>query len=209
MAKKSSKNLRKALSKALKKLPKKVRIVALSILIPVFILCIVLASFSLFGKEGKLTTISKSSLQEILEINELSTVSYIYNATATKYTDDGSKVKYYVAYEGEVKAGIDFTKIDFDINEDEKIIRITVPAVDVQETSINMGTLDFIFVKDKYNTENISQEAYKLCLTDLAERAEEEALLHEMARANAISAVEALFKPWIMTVDDTYTIHVE
>ena len=161
------------------------------------------------GEDGKLTTISESSLQKIIEINELSTVDYTYNATVTKTKDDSSEIMYHVAYEGTVTAGIDFHEIDFDLNEDEKIITITIPEIEIHNISVNMGTMDYIFTKDKYETETISQEAYKLCKADLKKRIEDEDLLKKTAKENAISSVEALFKPWIETVDKEYQVVIK
>ena len=164
---------------------------------------------SITGEEGKLTTISESSLQKIIEINELSTVDYTYNATVTKTKDDSSEIMYHVAYEGTVTAGIDFHEIDFDLNEEQKIITITIPEVEIHNISVNMGTMDYIFTKDKYETETISQEAYKLCKADLKKRIEDEELLKKTAKENAISSVEALFKPWIETVDKEYQVVIK
>lgn len=161
------------------------------------------------GENGKLTTISESSLQKIIEINELSTVDYTYNATVSKTKKDSSEIMYHVAYEGTVTAGIDFHEIAFDLNEEEKIITITIPEVEIHNVSVNMGTMDYIFTKDKYETETISQEAYKLCKADLKKRIEDEELLKHTARENAISSVEALFKPWIETVDKEYKVIIK
>lgn len=161
------------------------------------------------GEDGKLTTISESSLQKIIEINELSTVDYTYNATVTKTKDDSSEIMYHVAYEGTVTAGIDFHEIDFDLNQNEKIITITIPEIEIHNISVNMGTMDYIFTKDKYETETISQEAYKLCKADLKKRIEDEELLKNTAKENAISSVEALFKPWIETVDKEYKVIIK
>ena len=67
---------------------------------------------AIIGEEGTVTTISKASLEKVFEISELSTVDYSYNAVARAYEEDGVTPKYYVAYEGTVTAGIDFSKID-------------------------------------------------------------------------------------------------
>jgi hypothetical protein len=92
------------------------------------------------------TTNSKSSLQKVIEINELSTVDYTYNATATKYDDDNDAM-YYVAYEGTVTAGIDFNEIGIDVLKEEKKVIITIPAVEIHSTKVDMGTMEYIFTK--------------------------------------------------------------
>lgn len=161
------------------------------------------------NKEGNLTTISESSLQKIIEINELSTVDYTYNATAAKYSEDNQNIKYYVAYEGTVTAGIDFHEISFELDEEQKKISITLPPVEIHDIRIDMGTMEYIFTKNKYETETISQEAYKLCKKDLENRVSQEKILMETAKDNAVSSVEALFKPWIETIDDSYTVEIK
>ena len=173
---------------------------------------IVVGAFVLImqNNEGQLTTISESSLQKIIEINELSTVDYTYNATAAKYVEDNEEeVKYYVAYEGTVTAGIDFHEIGIGVNEEEKVVTITIPEVEIHGVRVEMGKMEYIFVKDKFETETISQEAYKLCKEDLKKRIEKEELLYNAARENAISSVEALFKPWIETIDKEYKVEIK
>lgn len=186
------------------KLPFKLKIILL-----ISAVALVVVLFVAIGSGGKssMKTISKSSLQEILEISELSTVEYTYNAIATKKEKD--KDLYYVAYEGEVKAGIEFDKIDINISEEEKKIILKIPEIHIQEWTVNMGTLEYIFTKSKYETEDVSQEAYKLCKEDLKKRVESDNVLFDMAKENAVSTVEALFKPWIDTIDDSYTIVIE
>lgn len=159
-------------------------------------------------KNGSLTTISESTLQEVIEINELSTVDYTYNAI-TKKVDKNNNPMYYVAYEGTVTAGIDFNKIEFEVDEKEKKVIITLPEIEIHSTKVEMGTLEYIFTKNKYETEDITQEAYKLCKDDLKTRIESESELYNTARENAISSVEALFNPWIDTVDDEYTVEIK
>ncbi len=80
------------------------------------------------SKEGEVTTISQSSIEKkILDISELSTLEYTYNAVAAGYDEDGKTLLYHVAYEGTVSAGIDFDKLKVKVNPDKKEIRITVP----------------------------------------------------------------------------------
>ena len=83
------------------------------------------------SKEGEVTTISQSSIEKILDISELSTLEYTYNAVAAGYDEDGKTLLYHVAYEGTVSAGIDFDKLKVKVNPDKKEIRITVPEAKI------------------------------------------------------------------------------
>ena len=150
----------------------------------------------------------KIILEKIIEISELSTIEYTYNAIATKYKDDvkdENNIEYYVSYEGVVTVGIDFNEIKIEPNEKEKKITITLPEVEDHDIRVNMGTMEYIYVENTNEKDRISQEAYLLCKNDLKDRISKEENLDKNARENAISAVEALFKPW----SDRYEIEVK
>ena len=177
--------------------------------IGVIVLIIVAISFMRVHTETRLTITTKSSLEKIIEINKLSTIEYTYNAIVTKYKNDEVKddnVEYYAAYNGKVTAGIDFNEINIDVNYKDKKIYITLPNVEIHETNVDMGTLDYIQEKNTSEKDSISQEAYKLCKNDLRERAKNETKLLVNANENAKSAIEALLKPWIESVDKEFQI---
>jgi hypothetical protein len=157
----------------------------------------------------KVTTVSKASLEKVLDISELSTLDYNYNAIATVYEDDNTTVKYYVAYEGTVEAGIDFSKIEVSEPDEEKHITITLPEIEIQNTNVDMGSLDYIFVNSKYNKETVSQEAYLTSENDLESRANDTVELNQMAKDNAITSVQALIQPWLEQLDEGYTVDIQ
>lgn len=156
--------------------------------------------------EEKVHTISKASLEKMLEISDLSTLEFTYNAIANVNDEDG-KPKYHVAYKGKVTAGIDFTQIGVAVN--EKVITITIPEAYVQNVDVEMETMNFIFEKKKYETETVSQEAYAACKEDLEKRVKEEQSLLSMAKENATEAVKALIEPWVQQVDKEYTVEIK
>ena len=183
-------------------------LIVVSILI---LIIIVLIGFKLMKpdtEKKEVSTITQTSLDKIIEINQLSTVDYTYNAVVKVYDEEKKDLKYYVAYEGIVTAGIDFEKIDIAVNEEQKKVIIKIPDVEIHDVNVNMGTMEYIFAKDKYETETVSQEAYKASTVDLQERVKQEKDLHEMAKENAIASVRALFVPWIEQIDKEYTVEV-
>lgn len=161
------------------------------------------------GEEGRVTTVSQASLEKVFEISELSTADYTYNAIARAYSEDGTTVRYYVSYEGTIKAGIDFSKIEVDINEEEKNIIITLPDVEIQDQIVDPSTLEFIFIDKKSETETVHREAYQLCESDLADRTANEEELFLKAEENAAAVVEALVTPWVKQIDEEYTIEIQ
>lgn len=163
----------------------------------------------IIGTEGKVTTITKTSLQEIFEISELSTASYTYNAIATLYAEDETAVKYHVAYNGTVAAGIDFSKIDIKIDEKTKKITVELPACVILETTVDFGSMEYIFIDKKSESETVSQEAYHACKADLEMRAAKDGRLITMAEKNAASAVEALVSPWMKQAYSDYEVVIQ
>lgn len=189
---------------AFKGLSKSVKMI-LCIAILLVIAVIVVGVLGL-GKGRGLSTVSESSLREVLEINELSTAEYPYNGIATKYSDDGEKALYHVAYEGKVTAGIDFTKVLLNIDQEGCRILITLPEVEVHKETVDVTTMDFIFLKDKHETETISKEAYDLCMEDLKETAAEQKNLLVFAEESAKSCIEALLEPWLASIGSDYVV---
>lgn len=159
------------------------------------------------SKPDKVSTITKSSLEKVIEINDLETLDYTYNAVAD-VKDEEDRIKYHVAYDGVVTAGIDFSKIDILIDEENKEISLKLPKSTIQDVRVDTGTMDYIFERRSYETETVSQEAYKACLKDLKERADQEKDLLNMADENAQSTVKALVEPWVKDIDEKYTVEV-
>lgn len=162
------------------------------------------------AKEGhKVTTITKSMLLNQLEISDLSTVSYNYNAIASVYNSKHTTLKYHVAYQGIVNAGIDFSKIDIKIYNQKHLIYITLPQIAIHDVEVDPGSLDYIFEDNRYETETVSQEGYKSSLSDLKKRAKKDKKIYAMAKENAISTVDAWITPWVQQVYPEYAVKIK
>ena len=103
-------------------------------------------------------------------------------------------------------AGINFDDIDIKIDDENKKIVFTVPEVEIQDTIVDAGKLDFIFMKDKYDKEETYNEAYSLCQNDLDEKAKNETDLLSTAQENAEQVINALTSPWIEQLYPDYVI---
>jgi len=162
------------------------------------------------SKKGEVSVITESTLTEVLEISELSTYRYPYNAIVRVYKDDEkTKLAYCVAYKGTVTAGINMSDVKVTVDNDNKIINIIVPKVEVHDAVVDAGSLDYIFKDDKYNTEKVISDAYSYCIEDLDERIEKDEVFKERAYENAKDALQALYKPWIEDGYKDYTLNIE
>lgn len=166
----------------------------------------------IIGDEGEVTTISESSLKEILEISQMSTAEYTYNSIVQKFNDDkDNELAYSVCYNGIIKAGVDFSEIKLNIDNESRTINVTVPDAKITSVTVEAGKLEYIFEKDKYNTETVSSEAYALAVTDLKQKASESQKILIPAKENAISTVKALLNPWSKEIagENGYEINVK
>ena len=172
------------------------------------ILVVIIIVNAIITKNGKVTTISESALKEMFEISDFSTVEYPYNSIVT-VSNDKNEAMYYIAYKGLVKIGFDFNEIKVTSDQKEKKIYINIPDIKVNTVSIDSSdkeSLDFIFIKEKYNTETIFQEAYRKSIEDLEKKANENEQIKEMANKHAIETIEAFIEPWKSQLPKDYKI---
>lgn len=174
----------------------------------VSILVLMFGIIGLANKEPKLEVVSETSLKEMIEIDELATLEYFYNSVAKVKEEDADKVKYHVAYEGTIRYGINFEQIGISIDEKNKIINIVLPNVSLIDSNVNVETLEFIFEKDKYETETVVMEAKSICESDLETKATQNSDLKKMAKENAIDTINALLCPWIEQFAEEYKVVV-
>jgi hypothetical protein len=164
----------------------------------------------LAGKEGEVATVTESMLEETVRKGSLYTAEYPYNGYTAVYDEDGETVKYYVAYEGTVKAGFDVRKIEVFLDEESNTIYIRLPEAAVTGPQVNPGTMEYIFEDEKYNTETVAQEAYRAACEDLAERARVDTDIRANAEESAKAAEKALVEPWVNQMErgTEYTVKV-
>ncbi len=155
---------------------------------------------TIIGKEGEVRTISESDLKDIVMQSKLYTIDYPYNGYVDVRDDEG-EVKYYVAYKGSVKAGIDVNEIEYSIDEENSVIKITLPEVTIEEPVVEAGSMDFIFIDDDENTEDVAQEAYKCSIADIKNHVKNDNKLVEEANKSAEATERALIEPWIDQYD--------
>ena len=152
--------------------------------------------------------VTESQLKEIINVSELSTFTAVYNGVAQVMNEEKpEKTDYYVSYEARVDVGIDFGKIGIDKDDEEKIIRLTIPEVDITDVVVDIASLDYIFLNDKANAVSVSQEAYKACEEDVKNESAGQEAIFELAEQNAENIVTALVRPVVEPLG--YTIEIE
>lgn len=153
--------------------------------------------------------VTLSTLQEIVNVSELSTYTAVYNGIAT--VNDENKpdsVKYYVSYEARVYAGIDFGALDIETDEEEKTIRIILPEVKISSVDVDIASMDFLFYDDKANQSTVTQEAYNACELDAWQESEKQEAICDLAKDNACNVLKALITPLVEQDGTGYSLSI-
>lgn len=197
----------------MKKLSKKfkVRIVAI-----VLAGLLVMSSFAMIipimsvNDEPVKEIISVATLKDIINVSELSTFTAVYNGVAeVKNQENTAETDYYVSYEAKVKAGIDFEKIVFNVDSEQKRINVTMPEVYITDVNVDIATLDYIFVNDAANTSTVSQQAFKACEADVQAESQKQEKIYGLAEQNSKNILTALIRPIVEQLDEEYELVIE
>ena len=179
----------------------------------VVILLLSVIAISLFSsnrsKNSQAAIINESSLKKIIDVSDLSTFQAVYNGiTEVMDKNDEEKIAYYVSYEAKVKAGVDFEKVEIDVDDEKKIIMVEVPDIKINDVDVDITSLDYIFIDNSANTSTVSQEAYKRCIEDVNNESKNETAIYELAEENAHNIIEALISPFIKQLDNEYQLQI-
>ena len=174
------------------------------------IAAVILLSSGLAGQRHSDPEISVSAqLERVINVSELSTYTAVYNGIAeVKNEDNPEETEYYVSYEARVNAGFDMEKISVEADEEEKIIRITIPEITITKIEVDIASLDFIFYNDAANASTVTQEAYRACEEDVRAETERQTAILELARQNAVNVLTALTTPLVDQLDEPYTLEI-
>ena len=98
------------------------------------------------GTTDKNVNLSMTSiLSETLDMAELSTAEFRYKGIADVYADEKqTRIMCRVCYDATVKAGIDVDKLMFDINNENKTIRATLPEINYKVMIIDKQSMDLL-----------------------------------------------------------------
>lgn len=159
------------------------------------------------GSEGEVAVYVAPELKDMISIGELQTLSYSYNAIKKVRIDH--EVRYYVAYEGTVQAGVNFEEIQYDVDTENHVITVTLPPVSITNAYVKAESLDYIFEDNDYNTPDVFSQAYELCEEDLLEQAKSDKNLLNLAKVNTECEIKALIAPFINEYYPEYTLVVQ
>lgn len=188
--------------------PKVLVIAAVVILVAIAAVAVLLQTSG--REEPQPQVFNKSTLERIINVSELSTFTAVYNGIARVANEKKpEKIDYYVSYEATVNAGIDFQKVEISMDEEQKTITLKVPEAHITNQSVEMSSLDFIFLNQKADKSGVTEAAYKACEEDVRQESEQQSAICELAKQNAENVLKALTKPIVDQLGDGYQLVIE
>ena len=150
-----------------------------------------------FGSEGSVEAEASITLKDVIEINKLQTFSYIYNSTCPYSVGNEKTIVFYTAYEGTVTFSIDTELIEIQEDEKGKVVFLFLPDIE-KEYKVDAGTLEYIFVDADYKkNSDIPSIAYKLAISDLKKKSENDDYMMDLAKENTENELRALTEPFV------------
>lgn len=204
-----SKNLWGAFSR---KLDKKLRkwMMILIVVLAAAVAVLVAQRVNEYRKKPEPQVLTVSTLTDMIPVSDLSTVTSTYNGVAEVMNEKNpDKLDYYVAYEAKVQAWVNFDELQPEIDEASKTVTIRVPDAYFKKANVDMASLDFMFNNKKADTSGVTERAYKACQEDADRECSCSEAILELARENAVNAVEALTRPLVEQLYPEYTLVVE
>lgn len=181
-----------------------------AIILVILVIVAVVVGPKITSKKDGSEIISKATLERIINISDLSTFEAVYNGVAKVMNEKKPEnIDYYVSYDAKVKAGLDFEKVDLEIDKNRKVITVKLPEIKITDVNVDIASLDYIFVNDKANTETVSAQAYEQCIEDVTNKSAEEEAIYTLAEQNAHNIIEALISPFVKQLDEEYQLEIE
>lgn len=178
------------------------------------ILVIVLIILIASSKEGNVEYNVKSTLSRLVEKSDLETVDFTYNVIAKQCKKKGkcdkksnniNDFEYVISCKGNVTVGIDFKDVKVKVDEEKKILSITLPDAKIKE--INVLSKKFMNGNDVPADELANAE--KLCNDTVNEKSENDKELLTAAKEQAQVVLESFYSQWIKAYNDEYKVEVK
>ena len=164
------------------------------------------------GRKETTTVISKTTLEKVLDISELSTGKAVYHGIAHVYDPkNDERVLYHVAYDATVKAGVDIDKIDMKV--DGNTLTISLPKAEILSCKVDKDSLtEDSYVVEKHGlgagkiTADIQTKTIRTAQENLKKAAKEDNELLSQAEERAKNLITDYVNRMGEATGETYEI---
>lgn len=140
---------------------------------------------------------------KLTEASELTTAKLVYTGIAD-YSDDGipvlTKADFTMVYEATVRAGIDVTKIETKVDDEKRIVWLSVPSAEILDVKVHPDTIRYFnesITLFNPNEKEDSDKAQALAEQDAQTHASEMGIL-ELANQQAETLVKGILEGCVL-----------
>lgn len=122
----------------------------------------------------------------------------------------GTTNKYVFTYEGTINAGYDLSKIDVDVDDDNKIITVKMPKMKIISSEVDDNSFKVVYkTKSAFNNNDVERNAdvRAKCNKAMVKKAKSDVRFIKMTQSSARNTIKAFIKAASVTKD--YTVKVE
>ena len=154
--------------------------------------------------------ITKSTIEKIINTSDVSTFETMYNGVVRVYNEKNTdKIDYYISYESKVQSGFDIKKVKVEMDEEKKSVIVTLPKIELTDVTVDISSLDYIFMNEKAKNDEAYAGAYKKCVEDAKEKVKSQSQVADLAKENAVNFIKAVTEPFIEQLGDDYQLVIE
>ena len=158
----------------------------------VFIVAIAMfIRFGIHGNPGRTSIKTSSLLVDAIDISELSTAEFKYRGIADIVDENDNDIRCRACYNAVVKAGIDMSNVQFDVDDENKVVYASLPDIELKVTIIDEQLIELL----PYDADVELEILLKSCMADAEKEAIESTELMNTARENLMATIEALTYP--------------
>ena len=178
----------------------------------VVILVVIVFCIGIYGGKKIASTESKTTKLGFEDIGELATqIAYCTEVVVTEADRKlfGLQIpftqsKYIYSYDMEIKAGINFTEVEWKVNNDTKEIEVSLPEVKVLSREIDQDSFR-VYHEDESIFRQVSLQENNEALKEMQEKAEADAIANGLLE-NARSNAEIILKGFLEAEYEEYEV---
>lgn len=176
------------------------------VLIFIFVLCAILSGCA------KKNVITSTNLIDAVEIDELYGSEFVYNGVTQIAVE---KNNYNLKYNSTIKVGINASDLSFDIDNENHVIKVIIPEVDILDVSIDVDSIEYLPSKPNLEIKTVLKRCEEDAIADAkaetfistskdVDSSQHSSLLFDTAEENICSLIKGLISPLIE--DTEYTV---
>lgn len=149
-----------------------------------------------------------SALEGAVRTGQLSAFSTVYNGVARLDGASSPEEPRPVSYEARVEAALDPSQVSFQIDQEDKTVYMTLPALQITQVQVDESSVDVLASGEEALSALLLRAALQACQADAHAASRQEHAAYAQAEQKARSLLTALVAPVLQELDEGYRLEV-